>query len=74
MVLTRKDMIMGKVEKGEVMVEVLKVELIMKNGRKRDLVVIYVPPKTNAWGREEYGNMVKDTCKCLKNIIETLTT
>ena len=50
MVLTRKDMIIVKVEKGEGMAEVLKVELIMKNGRKRDLVVVYVPLKTNALG------------------------
>ena len=50
MVLTRKDVIMGKVKKGEGMAEVLKVELVMKNGRRRDLVVVYVPPNTNAWG------------------------
>ena len=42
----------------------------MKNGNKRDLLVVYVPPKTNAWGREEYGDMLKDTYKCLKNMIE----
>ena len=70
MVLTRKDVIMGKVEKGEGLAEVLKVELIMKNVRKRDLVVIYIPLKTNAWGRQEYGNMVKDTYKCLNDMIE----
>ena len=46
----------------------LKVELVMKNGRKRDLVVVYVPPKTNAWRREEYGNIVKDTYNCLNNL------
>ena len=34
MVLTRKHVIMGKVEKGEGMAEVLMVELVMKNGRK----------------------------------------
>ena len=60
-------MISGKVEKGKGMAEVLKVELVMKKKRKRDLVVVYVPP--NAWGREEYGDMLKDTCKCLKNMI-----
>ena len=47
--LTRKDVIMGKVKKGEGMAEVLKVELVMKNERKRDSVVIYVPPKSSAW-------------------------
>ena len=41
------------------MAEVLKGELVMKNERKRDLVVVYVPPKTNAWGREEYGDMME---------------
>ena len=68
MVLTRKDVMIRKVEKGEGMAEVLKIELVMKNGRKRDLVVLYIPPKTNVWGREKYGNIVKDTCKCLNMI------
>ena len=68
MVLTRKDVIMGKVER-EDMAEVLKVKFVMNNGRKGDLVLIYVPPKTNAWGREEYENMVKDTYNCLRNMI-----
>ena len=65
-----KDMIMGKVEKGKRMVEFLKVEFLIKSGRKRDLAVIYVPPKTNIWRREEYGDMLKATCKCLRNMIE----
>ena len=52
------------------MVDVLQVELVIKNGRKRDLVDVYLPPKTNVWGGEKYGNMVKDTCKCLKNMME----
>ena len=47
-----------------------RVEVVLKNGRKRDLVIIHVPPKTNAWGREEYGNMMKDTYTCLKIMIE----
>ena len=33
------------------MAEVLKVELVMKNGR-RDLVIVYIPSKTSAWERE----------------------
>ena len=66
MVLTRKDVMMRKVEKGENMAELLKVQLVMKNGRKRDLVVVYVPLKTNAWGREEYGDILKDMQLCLK--------
>ena len=40
------------------------------NERGRDLVVVYIPPKINAWGREEYGNLLKDTYNCLKNMIE----
>ena len=58
--MLRKDVVMGKVEKGEGMAEVLKVELIMKNGRKRNLVVVYIPHKTNAWDRQEYGDMMED--------------
>ena len=26
------------------------------------------------WGREEYGNILKHTCKCLKNMIENSDT
>ena len=70
MMLTRKDVVVGNVEKGEGMAEVLKVELVMKKGRIRDLVLVYVPPKTNSWGREEYGDMIRDTSKCLKNTME----
>ena len=36
----------------------------------KDLLVVYVPPKTNVCEREEYGDMLKDTYKCLKNMIE----
>ena len=42
----------------------------MKNGGKRDLVIVYIPPKTNALEREEYGDMVKDTYSCLTNMKE----
>ena len=58
MVLTRMMMMMmGKVEKGEGMTDVLKVELVMNNGGERDLVVVYIPHKINARdGRGEYGN------------------
>ena len=49
MVLTRKDVIMRKVKKLKDMAEVMKVELVMKKGRIRDLVAVYIPPKTNAW-------------------------
>ena len=45
-----------------------------ENWKKRDLVVIYILPKTNARGREDYGNMLKDTYKCLKNMIENSDT
>ena len=40
MLLRRKD-VMRMVEKGEGNAEVLKVELVMKNGKKRHFVVVY---------------------------------
>ena len=43
MMLTRKDVVMGKVVKEEGMAE-------KRNGRKRDLVVVYLRPKTNDLG------------------------
>ena len=45
MVSKRKDVIMGKVEKVEDMAKVLKVELVMKNGKKRDLVITFIHPR-----------------------------
>ena len=38
----------------------------MEDGGKRDLVVHSRPMP----GGEEYGNMMKDTSKCLRNMIE----
>ena len=60
---------MGKVEKGEGMTEVLKVELVMKWKKKR-LGSRIRSIQDQCLGEEEYGDMVKDTCKSLKNMIE----
>ena len=57
-------------EVGEGMAEVLKLGIKRKEGGKRDFVVVYVPTKTNAWSKEEDGNMLRDTNKSLKKIIE----
>lgn len=36
--------------------------------RRRNFVVVYIPPNTNAWNREDHERMLRD--KCLKKIIK----
>ena len=61
MMLVKKDLTVGNAEIGKGKAEILKVGIREKEGGKRDFAVVYVPPKTNAWGRHEYDEMLSDS-------------
>ena len=67
MVLTKKDLVVEKVVNSEGLAEVIKVTICTATG-KREVVVVYVPPKTLAWSAEEYKTMLKDTSDCLDSM------
>ena len=48
----------------------MKLGIKRKEGGKRDFLVVYVPPKTNAWNKEDHEEMLRDTSKCLRKMIE----
>lgn len=70
MIAVRKDIIVDKVELGEGKAEVLSMRMLTEKGGKRDIVVVYVPPKTRAWNGEEYEEMLNDTCRCLERLLK----
>ena len=52
------------------MAELINVCLATRNGGKRDFAVAYVPPRTRPWKDNEYQEMLADTTRNLKNIME----
>ena len=54
---------------GEGIAEVIRIKTIKERERKRDFAVAYVPPKTNAWNHDDYKEMLRDTCNCIKKIL-----
>ena len=69
MMLVKKDLIVDNTEIGKGKAEVLKVGIREKEGGKRDFAVVYVPPKTNAWERHEYDEMLSDTVECIQKLL-----
>ncbi|XP_050714228.1 uncharacterized protein LOC126997279 [Eriocheir sinensis] len=69
MLMVRKGIRVEKVIEGEGLAEVLKVETVGAEGRRRQYVVGYVPPRTNAWKAREYEVMIQDTVSCLDGML-----
>ena len=68
--MIRKNISVEEVVFGKGLAEVLKVRIKGMSGGKRDLAVVYVPPKTDAWSLEEYEVMLKDSKECLEEMIK----
>ena len=69
LLLIKKELKVDNVIYGEGRAEVLKVGVRRRGGSRRDFAVVYVPPKTNSWRRDEYEQMTKDTIMCLKRLV-----
>ena len=46
--------------------EIVAVDLELLSGDKLAVAVCYIPPKTGAWGNEEYRDLTKETLHELK--------
>ncbi|XP_050695649.1 uncharacterized protein LOC126985138 [Eriocheir sinensis] len=69
MLMVRKGIRVEKVIEGESLAEVLKVKIVGAEGRRRQYVAGYVPPRTNAWKVREYEQMIQDTVSCLDGML-----
>lgn len=56
-----EDMEVEKAELSEGMAEVMNIMILMKESKKRDIVVSFVPPKTRAWSEMNQQKMLDDT-------------
>ena len=70
MVLTTKCVRVEKVIKSEDKSEILQVTVSSANGKTVNYVGVCVPPKTNAWEREEHEDMLVGVLRALKNIVK----
>ncbi len=68
MILTKKGIRVENVEFSNDNSEIVKVTVKNDNGASREYVGIYVPPRTNAWTRNEHDNMLEDTLKEMERI------
>ena len=69
LIATKKNLIVSNLVMGEDEAEIIKLSISGGRG-KRDLIVTYVPPKTNAWSTEEYQNMLRETTDQLYSLVE----
>lgn len=69
MLLVKKDIKVDQVKEGMGKAEVLKIRAETNEGKKRHYIVVYVPPKTNAWSVQEYEEMISDTGTCLEEML-----
>ena len=65
--MVKKSFKVVEIEYGDGSAEVLKISVENRLGNRRQFIVTYIPPKTNAWSNEEYEEMIKNTKNCLKN-------
>ena len=70
MFLIKKNITIEDVKYGKGLAEVLKVSTKGMNRRKRDFAVVYVPPKTDAWSKAEYDEILMDTKEFLEDMIK----
>ena len=71
MFIVKSDMIIEGTVVGEDKAEVLKISVKTKQNNQRDFAVAYVPPKTNAWHREEHDRMLTQTLESLERVVES---
>ena len=69
MFLTRKNLKVSQVYYGEGGAELIKIGVETKIKGRREFAVMYVPPKTRAWGELEYANMIRDSKRQLGEVI-----
>lgn len=69
MLLTRKNLRVDQPYYGEGSVELIKISVEVGSKMKRDFAVMYVPPKTRAWGEVEYANMISSSKDQLEGAI-----
>ena len=55
---------------GEGEVEVLKLGVKQKTGGYMSVIIVYVPPKTNAWTEQAYKKNLHDTTKELEVLLK----
>ena len=70
MLLVRKDLKVTEVYYGEGLAEVIKICVENSKGSKRQFIVTYVPPKTNAWTNDDYKTLINDTKVTLEEMMK----
>ena len=74
LVLVKEGVKVEDVQYGVGMAEVVSVTTKTSEGRKRRIIVVYVPPKTGAWRKEEHKEMREEVIKCLEGLINKCST
>ena len=69
MVMTKKELVIDQVLYGEGKAEMISVKMKFK-GRDLMIIVIYVPPKTGSWTRQEYDTLIEDVIQNLSTILK----
>ena len=69
LVLTKEEIYVEEVQYGVGMTEVISIAIRMREGEMRRIILTYVPPRTNAWGCEEYKGMKRELIRCLDDMI-----
>ena len=68
LIVVRDDVHVEDVQYGVGMVEVISITIRTSDSERMKIIVVYAPPKTNAWG-QEHKEMWKEVIKCLENMI-----
>ena len=68
-ILTKANINVEEVEEGKGMAEVLSIVLKTRKEDRRRIIVTYVPPKTNAWDRNQHQTMQTEVRQCLDDMI-----
>ena len=68
MILTGKNIGVERVELSERKAEIIKVVVKSSLGTERAYMGVYVPPKTSAWDKTEYQDMLENTVKDLERM------
>lgn len=69
MVMIKSHIKVDKVETGKAKAEILKMRVKMGVSKMLNVVVVYVPPKSNTWNREEYDEILRGTKKELERLM-----
>ena len=70
MFIVKKEILVAGVVYGKGQAEFLQISIKFKGKKKRDLAVVYIPPKTVAWETSEYEEMLNDMKECLKEMLK----